>query len=193
MTEHPDPLERRMLTQLGRQLDSGVRPFDPAVIASRAVADSRPSALRVTAVAATIALATMVAVAVIQEVRLADLPVGSPGGGEQAQPHSTGSPADDATRGPVPESAHRADGTIDLSQVPDFIPALDGDDAVGWIARDDAFPTEGSERPQQIAVYGDDLRTVVGHLVANVGFVAVGTDPALLSPGPQPTFWAEEP
>ncbi|MDQ3688977.1 MAG: hypothetical protein M3406_02880 [Chloroflexota bacterium] len=47
------------------------------------------------------------------------------------------------TRGPIPEPARLADGSIDLSQIPDFIPAADGwfffSDDLGMRARDPGF------------------------------------------------------
>ena len=166
-----------MANNLGRQLDRAVRPFDPEAIARRAIADSRPSILRMTAVAAVFALAAVTGVAAVQGLTAVRSQLGSPAG-SQPSAAPAASPADEVTKGPVPESARRPDGTIDLSQVPDFIPALDGDEQVGWIARDDAFPAEGRERPEQIEVYGDDLRTVIGHHIAGRGFVPLGVDPS---------------
>lgn len=75
------------------------------------------------------------------------------------------------TRGPVPESARLPDGSIDHSQVPDFIPAVDGDHSVGRIWSADVIPPDGSERVEVITVYGDDLTTVVGRMFLEEGFV----------------------
>ena len=49
------------------------------------------------------------------------------------------------TRGPVPESARLADGSIDLSQVPDFIPAAGETDTVGWIWSADVLLRPGRQ------------------------------------------------
>ncbi len=88
------------------------------------------------------------------------------------------------TRGPVPESAHRADGSIDLSRVPDFIPAAGEHGDVGWIWSADVLPPPGEEHPTVITVYGDDLVTVVGHMHPGVGFVPLGAEAEML-PDPQ--------
>lgn len=89
------------------------------------------------------------------------------------------------TRGPIPDSARRANGSIDMSQVPDFIPAADGDRIAGWIASSDVLPGAGDARRETIAVYADDLVTVVGHMYPEVGFVALGSEAALLPPAGQ--------
>ena len=89
------------------------------------------------------------------------------------------------TRGPIPDSARRADGSIDLSRVPDFIPAADGDRIAGWIASSDVMPGAGEARSEIIEVFADDLVTVVGHMYPEVGFVALGSEAALLPPAGQ--------
>jgi hypothetical protein len=88
------------------------------------------------------------------------------------------------TVGPIPPSAFRPDGSIDRSQVPDFIPALDRKgDIVGYVARDEVMPKEGLQPPGGLApldkpqtVYSRDLKTVVGHMYPGRGFVPLGTD-----------------
>jgi hypothetical protein len=137
------------------------------------------------------AVTVMAAVGVIAAIVLVGQPSFSGIGGTGRSGVSETSPQE-PSRGPVPESAWRADGTIDLTKVPDFIPATNGDQTVGWITRDDAFPSNGARR-DPLPVYGDDLRTIVGHYVGGAGYVPLGVDPQSLTPGPQPTFWAEDP
>lgn len=84
------------------------------------------------------------------------------------------------TRGPVPESARLPDGSIDHSQVPDFIPAADGDHNVGWIWSADVIPVDGEERAEVVTVYADDLTTVVGRMFPDVGFVPLGSEDEML-------------
>lgn len=185
--------ERRFGVELERQLGHAVRPFEPDVIAQAAIVRGRPSLLRITLVTATIAVAAILVITAIDTLGLASSRVGGPGPAEAVAPQASASLAEmGPTKGPVPDSAWQPDGTIDLSQVPDFIPALDGDDAAGWISRDHAFPTDG-ERPREIPVYADDLQTVIGHYVDGVGFVPIGIDPGSVTPQPSITFWAEPP
>ena len=84
------------------------------------------------------------------------------------------------TRGPVPESAQLPDGSIDNSQVPDFIPATDGDRNVGWIWSADVLPAEGEELVEVVTVYADDLTTVVGRMFPDVGFIPLGSEDEML-------------
>lgn len=84
------------------------------------------------------------------------------------------------TRGPVPESARLPDGSIDRSQVPDFIPAADGDHNVGWIWSADVIPPEGEASVEIVTVYADDLTTVVGRMFPEVGFVPLGSETEML-------------
>lgn len=88
------------------------------------------------------------------------------------------------TRGQVPESARLPDGSIDLTQVPDFIPAADGDRDVGWIWSADVFPPPGEEHVEVVTVYADDLTTAVGRIFPSVGFVPLGSEDEML-PDPQ--------
>lgn len=84
------------------------------------------------------------------------------------------------TRGPVPDSARLPDGSIDHSQVPDFIPAVDGDRNVGWIWSADAMPADGEERVEVVSVYADDLTTVIGRMFPGVGYVPLGSEDEML-------------
>jgi hypothetical protein len=99
------------------------------------------------------------------------------------------------TVGTIPASAI-AGGTMDASQVPDFVPVMgQGGKVVGYIKKQDllmqgaspagiggaAGPTAQDQANQQARatapVYGPDLTTVVGHMYPNVGFVANGASP----------------
>lgn len=80
------------------------------------------------------------------------------------------------TKGPIPAAAHRPDGTIDESLVPDYVSvAGPSEGTVGYVQK--RFALGGSDQAV-VPVYGEDLRTVVGHLVAGRGFVPLGVDPA---------------
>ena len=68
MTNQIDPLERRMITELPRQLDKAVGPFDAAAIARLATTRSRSSVLRITAVTAVVAIAASSAVVAVEGV-----------------------------------------------------------------------------------------------------------------------------
>jgi hypothetical protein len=80
----------------------------------------------------------------------------------------------------VPESARLADGSIDLTKVPDFIPAAGDDGNVGWIWSADVFPPPGEPRIEVVTVYADDLTTVIGHMYPDVGFVPLGAEAEML-------------
>jgi len=75
------------------------------------------------------------------------------------------------------------DGEVDASLAPDFI-AVAGRDGgiVGYVPKDYLFrePTTSVGRPTEpeIPVYAEDLRTLLGHMVAGKGFVPLGVDPA---------------
>lgn len=98
---------------------------------------------------------------------------------EAPQPVST-APATAFTRGPVPESARKADGSIDLSQVPDFIPAAGENGNVGWIWSADVLPPPGEAAVEIVTVYADDLVTPVGRMYPDVGFVPLGAEDEML-------------
>lgn len=107
-----------------------------------------------------------------------------------------------ATVGTIPGSALKAGGGVDLSKVPDFVPALSNGKVVGYIPKSELFPTQpvapksadtGSSQAPYVAptaadeaaqnaelvktVYGPDLVTVVGHMYPGVGFVPLGGTP----------------
>jgi hypothetical protein len=78
------------------------------------------------------------------------------------------------TRGRIPAEAFRADGSLNVSLVPDFIPALDrAGQEVGWVSIVDVGIL-GSSGLDEVPVYADDLKTVVGHMIAGRGFVPQG-------------------
>lgn len=82
------------------------------------------------------------------------------------------------TRGPIPSAAFPEDGgAIDRTMVPDFIPALGSDGSeVGWVSKELAVPVVDNGDRNLIPVYADDLRTIVGHMVARHGFAPLGTE-----------------
>lgn len=100
--------------------------------------------------------------------------------GGDTPPNSEASPLI-FSRGPVPDSARRPNGEIDLSRVPDFIPALDGDRQAGWIWAAAVLPSEGEPRADIVPVYADDLATLVGHMYPGVGFVGLGEEDEVLA------------
>lgn len=70
------------------------------------------------------------------------------------------------TKGPIPQDAINDAGRLDESRVPDFIPALDQQGAIAGYVRYCAIAAGGA-----IPVYADDLKTVVGYMIPNKGFV----------------------
>lgn len=90
-------------------------------------------------------------------------------------------------------------GEINASQAPDFIAvAGQGGGIAGYTPRRYLFSAPSQE---PWPVYADDLRTLVGHMIAGKGFVPVGVDPAtvpnkhveagpsLALPGRDTTVW----
>lgn len=72
-----------------------------------------------------------------------------------------------------------ADGTVDASLVPDFIAFVgQTDHIVGWVPSKYLFGPRPGDEP--IPVYGDDLRTLIGHSVPGKGFVPLGIDPQMV-------------
>ena len=88
------------------------------------------------------------------------------------------------TKGPIPDAAFRPGQPMDLSTVPDFVPALDRSGNVAGYVRKEMLTTSppttieaGRPVSQEVPVYADDLVTLVGHMVPGKGFVPSGTDP----------------
>jgi hypothetical protein len=82
------------------------------------------------------------------------------------------------TKGPIPEAAFKVGAPIDKSLVPDFIPAAGPNgEVVGFVAKDLAIPDGESAALEMdsIPVYASDLKTIVGHMVAGIGFVPLGS------------------
>lgn len=109
------------------------------------------------------------------------------------------------TKGPIPDAAvPAAGGEVNGALVPDFVSALgqDGVTIAGYVPKrfliggaDRLVPGTLANPPQQspIPVYGEDLTTLVGHMVPGRGFVPLGstgtatpTATSALSPTPPP-------
>lgn len=89
MTNQMDPLERRMITELPRQLDQAVGGFDAVAIAKVATTRGRPSVLRMSAVTAVVAVAAITAVVAVEGLSGAWRQPGSPFGSSSTPPAST--------------------------------------------------------------------------------------------------------
>ena len=97
------------------------------------------------------------------------------------------------TKGPIPPDAVPPEGgDMNGDLVPDFVSAWDRDGRTiaGYVPKRyllegfDIAPGSPSDPPQPAPqpVYGEDLTTLVGHMVPEVGFVALGS--SATSPGP---------
>lgn len=73
------------------------------------------------------------------------------------------------------------DGAIDPSAVPDFVSVAGNNGIVGYVPKAVVLEPTGDEA---IPVVGEDLQTVVGHLVPGKGFVPLGVDPATVPERP---------
>lgn len=85
-----------------------------------------------------------------------------------------------ATKGTMPPPG--PNGDVDPSRAPDFIAVAGRDGGVaGYVPKHFLFPepttTIGLPVELDWPVYADDLRTLVGHMVAGKGFVPLGVDP----------------
>lgn len=83
------------------------------------------------------------------------------------------------TKGPVPREAAVPGQAIDPNAVPDYVSVLGRDGTiVGYSPKDLILNPQVAPgflgQPHSIPVYGDDLRTLVGQLVPDRGFVPVG-------------------
>jgi hypothetical protein len=89
------------------------------------------------------------------------------------------------TVGPIPDGAFQPGGPLVSSLVPDFVPASDQNgEIVGYVPKAYivdglADPTDSLGRPQSpnIPVFAADLKTLVGYMVPDKGFVPLGTSP----------------
>jgi hypothetical protein len=84
-----DPLEKRLITDLPRQLDRAIRPIDPTAVA-RAAAQTRPSIMRITAATAVVAIVAVVGVVALQGLISARGGLGAPGASESPTPSDAG-------------------------------------------------------------------------------------------------------
>lgn len=90
------------------------------------------------------------------------------------------------SKGPIPEAAWSSSGELDMTLVPDYVSQLGPDGViVGYVSREAMIDPSGGARDalgRPIAatwpVYGEDLKTLVGYVVPDKGFVPVGVDPA---------------
>jgi len=86
------------------------------------------------------------------------------------------------TVGPIPPSAFQPGQPLRAGLVPDFVPALDRAGNIAGYVRGDALTGEpgtqlGPVVAPTITVYAADLTTIVGYMIPDKGFVAVGVDP----------------
>lgn len=94
------------------------------------------------------------------------------------------------TKGRIPDEATPPEGgDTNMALVPDFVGVWGGptgETIVGYVPKDLLFNPRSEaggtlENPPQdvpMPVYGEDLTTLVGHMVAGVGFVPLGESPA---------------
>ena len=117
MTNLPDPLEKRMITELPRQLDLAVRPFDAAAIAREATGGGRPSVLRIIGATAVVAIAAVTAVVAVEALSGARDQMGGPSAIPSPISTPVASPA--AVGLDQLASIQRADGIINTNLTPE--------------------------------------------------------------------------
>lgn len=82
------------------------------------------------------------------------------------------------TKGPIPDAAFRADGSMDQELIPTFIPTMNQQGVeVGWVRFSDVQGDTQNGTNNAIPVYADDLAQLVGHMYPARGFVPLGTNP----------------
>ena len=117
------------------------------------------------------------------------------------------------TVGTIPDSAWGPGGQVDLSQVPDFVPALSDGRVVGYVSKTQLFPSTPVASPDRSqattglstyhaptatdqaaanaklvkTVYASNLTTVVGHMYPGIGFVPDGQTPPAMPSSPPTT------
>lgn len=98
---------------------------------------------------------------------------------------------DGITYGRVPDTAF-VEGGLDRSKAPDFIEVAtdDGVGSLGYVKLSDVEPTDNTHPADVIEVYGDDLRTIIGHMYASRGFVPLGS--LDLPPFIEHEVWSDE-
>lgn len=86
------------------------------------------------------------------------------------------------TFGPIPDSAFTVGQPIDQNQVPDFVAVSDrAGNVAGYVRREDLLDKPGTKPGPGVGVktvYASDLKTIVGSMVPNKGFVPNGVSPA---------------
>jgi hypothetical protein len=104
------------------------------------------------------------------------------------------------TKGSIPvEASPPGGGELNMALVPDFVGALGGptgETIVGYVPKELLLgprpPLVGTPQnpPQELPlpVYGEDLTTLVGHMVPGQGFVPLGASPALSGIDGSPSF-----
>lgn len=88
------------------------------------------------------------------------------------------------SKGPLPDAAVTKDGEILIEQAPDYISVLDQRGEIAGFVKRDLVLGDGDD--EVWPVYAEDLKTLVGHMVAGKGYVALGVDP-----GTVPDFQSE--
>lgn len=165
--------ERQLGTRLERELDAIASPREPQEVARRAIDARRPRFVAYALASATVGAALVVAIVAAQLIDSRSSATGAPGMG-------TSSASPGLTKGPIPWDAWQEDGTLDREMLPDFVPAADGDVVAGWARSDDVFPAAGARQSDIVAVYAEDLQTLVGHMYPDIGYVPLGADPSQL-------------
>ena len=78
------------------------------------------------------------------------------------------------TVGPIPQAAFQPGKPLTDKLVPDFVPAMDPDGkTAGYVSKIDL----NNNAVIDVPVYAEDLKTVVGYMVPDKGFVPLGVDP----------------
>jgi hypothetical protein len=96
--------------------------------------------------------------------------------------------AEPANKGPIPDAGFLPSGELDARLVPDFVSVYgrDGVSIAGYVPKAyllrTNMPSVSKEVPRlpDIPVYGEDLTSLVGHMVPDKGFVPLGVDPATI-------------
>lgn len=86
-----------------------------------------------------------------------------------------------ASKGTMPPPG--PNGEVDPARAPDFIAVAGREVGIaGYVPKAFLFPEPttvvGRQDEPDVPVYGEDLRTLVGHMVADKGFIPLGVDPA---------------
>ncbi len=99
---------------------------------------------------------------------------------------ASASAAPSTSKGRIPAAAFLSNGELDARLVPDFVSAYgrDGISIAGYVPKEYLLHTNMEAVSKQlpklpdIPVYGEDLKTLVGHMIPGKGFVPLGVDPA---------------